>query len=123
MESELDKIVRKGKYYYPAYLHYGKYTIVSCDRCGQKNLLACIGYEEHDLCLGCVETMVNKIPQKPLPEMPFSFPSHPSYPSHPSEIPRYSPSFKFLPPHSCNNVIEPPEIPEIPGKKHSSPHF
>lgn len=103
MESELDKIVRKGKYYYPAYLHYGKYTIVSCDRCGQKNLLACIGYGEHDLCLGCVETMVNKMPQQ-----------------LPSEIPRYSP---FLPPHSCNNVIEPPEIPEIPGKKHSSPHF
>ena len=60
---DLQKVVTNGKYYYPANLHYGKDVCVVCDRCGHKNLIACIGYEEHDLCLSCVESMVNKLPQ------------------------------------------------------------
>jgi hypothetical protein len=34
-----------------------------CDKCYKDKLEMCIGYEDHDLCLSCIEE-INKIKQK-----------------------------------------------------------
>ena len=53
-DSDLLNICKLGKYYYPASNHYGtKETSVVCDRCHREDLKACIGYQNHDLCLNC----------------------------------------------------------------------
>jgi len=49
------KAIDNGTYYYPAWKHYGRKTSVFCDRCNRQNLRACIGYNNFDLCLLCVD--------------------------------------------------------------------
>lgn len=60
----------KGHYYYPAHEHYGRDVNVICDRCGQSNLLECVGYgDKLDLCLSCVtaiNSQRNGSPQTPI---------------------------------------------------------
>ncbi len=51
-------ICKNGKYYNPASDHYptsGPSTVVVCDRCQRNNLKVCVGYNDYDLCLKCVE--------------------------------------------------------------------
>jgi len=67
-KKDLLIIVAKGTFYYPAYKHYGKVTNVCCDFCSKSNLDCCVGFEDKDLCLRCVELFVendkiNNIPQ------------------------------------------------------------
>jgi len=50
-------IYRYGAYYNPAQNHYGQPVIVNCDKCLQSDLVACIGWGEHDLCLECAATI------------------------------------------------------------------
>jgi len=56
------EVVKKGKYFNPAFLHYGYETCVVCDRCNRTYLMACIGYDindkGYDLCLTCVDELV-----------------------------------------------------------------
>ncbi len=51
------RILDFGKYYYPAWKHYGRPVSVACDRCGKSNLRACVGYGQQDLCMICVEDL------------------------------------------------------------------
>lgn len=58
---DLLQVVKKGKYFNPAYLHYGKKVNVVCDRCKRSNLSICIGHDigdnNYDLCLTCVDDL------------------------------------------------------------------
>ncbi len=72
MEEQIDKktmikIWKYGTYYNPASKHYGNGGNIMCDKCYKDNLNMCIGYEDHDLCLNCVED-INKIKQKMIKE-------------------------------------------------------
>lgn len=55
--AKIVEIIQNGSFYAPASKNYGKdrgeITVV-CDRCDDKDILACIGYEEYDLCILCV---------------------------------------------------------------------
>jgi hypothetical protein len=50
------EIIRNGKVYIPAKAHYGNRNVtVVCDACKRSNLQACVGHEDVDICLKCVE--------------------------------------------------------------------
>lgn len=53
----IENIYRYGKYYNPAKSHYpyNQNSIVNCDKCNKSNLPVCIGWNDLDLCLGCVD--------------------------------------------------------------------
>lgn len=58
--SEIKSVLKYGKFYYPATSHYNKIIIkVYCDRCYKSNLKASIGFEKKDLCLECVNEIIN----------------------------------------------------------------
>lgn len=63
MDKKIMQVFKNGKYYNPAKNHYNKDVCVSCDRCMSTRLLTCIGYEDLDLCLQCVDT-ISKIIEK-----------------------------------------------------------
>ena len=58
-------IIDNGIYYYPAWKHYSKDDVndgnifVVCDRCNRKNISACIGYKDQDLCIKCVDELTD----------------------------------------------------------------
>lgn len=51
------QVIDHGKYYKPAWLHYGRKTVVFCDRCNRVNIPECIGYKQFDLCLQCANEL------------------------------------------------------------------
>lgn len=53
------RVLDSGKYYYPAWKHYGRLVTVVCDRCGKSGLKSCIGFGQQDLCMICVEELTN----------------------------------------------------------------
>jgi hypothetical protein len=54
--TELHAIVSGGSFFTPAWKHYApKYTRVSCDHCGAKDLSACVGMGMEDICLACAQ--------------------------------------------------------------------
>jgi hypothetical protein len=58
--NKFNKILEYGTFFFPATKHYGTIgSSVQCDRCHRANLKACVGYENMDLCLNCVEVIVN----------------------------------------------------------------
>lgn len=60
-ESLFFPLVHNGKYFFPAWKHYGNpQTTVVCDRCLKSNLIASIGWENRDLCMNCTEIICNK---------------------------------------------------------------
>lgn len=59
------KIYKYGTYYNPASKHYNSVVNVMCDKCYKDKLEMCIGYEDYDLCLFCIEE-INKMKQKTL---------------------------------------------------------
>jgi hypothetical protein len=66
-------IVTNGKYYNPANSRYAPDSVVICDRCKKRDLLACIGYLDQDLCLPCADQVIvimerNRI-QPPITQM------------------------------------------------------
>lgn len=54
-------VIDHGTYFYPAWKHYGRKVDVICDRCAEKNLTACIGFGERDLCLPCVAFLTSNL--------------------------------------------------------------
>jgi hypothetical protein len=68
-KKDLHIIVEKGTFYYPAYKHYGKITNVCCDFCSKSNLDCCVGLDDKDLCLRCVELFVENDKNNNLPQM------------------------------------------------------
>lgn len=59
MDSLAHIICTKGQYFNPAIKHYGYKGIVICDICGKFNLKTCVGYNQHDMCLKCVDDHMN----------------------------------------------------------------
>jgi hypothetical protein len=53
------RVLDSGKYFYPAWKHYGRPVAVACDRCGKSGLRACIGFGQQDLCMVCVEELTS----------------------------------------------------------------
>lgn len=61
MDSILLSIYNEGKYYNPAWNHYGRKTNVVCDRCKTTQLKVCIGWNKYDLCMKCVDQISRHI--------------------------------------------------------------
>jgi len=62
MSDELfENIVANGEYWYPAKKHYRGLCSVSCDRCHKNDILVSIGYKDKDLCLDCVNFIIQRI--------------------------------------------------------------
>jgi len=72
---DLERVAKEGKYYYPASNHYQPNSVVICDRCYSRGLIACIGLdiepdESHselkqlDLCLECANELSTAIKMK-----------------------------------------------------------
>jgi len=51
------KVIDHGTYFFPAWKHYGRQTIVVCDRCNESHIKACIGFDDKDLCLSCADEL------------------------------------------------------------------
>jgi hypothetical protein len=66
VDAILSKICINGKYYNPAWSHYQEGAIVSCDRCQRTHLNVCIGWNEYDMCLKCIDEMSLIVPKKPI---------------------------------------------------------
>lgn len=71
MDLKFVKTVENGTFYYPAKKRYNNIGYISCDRCDQLNINACVGYESVDLCLNCVNFVVELI-SKPDPIVPIN---------------------------------------------------
>jgi hypothetical protein len=57
--SNFQEICEKGFFYFPAWKHYNNPSInVLCDNCWKEDLLSCIGYGKIDLCLPCVNKII-----------------------------------------------------------------
>jgi hypothetical protein len=60
--TSLIEVAEHGRLYKPATSHYPtKPNItVKCDHCDRENLVACIGYNDRDLCLTCADDIMEK---------------------------------------------------------------
>ena len=68
--QDIDKVRKYGKFYNPAWEHYGSETIpVYCDNCGRPNLSMCIGWGNLDLCMICTESLPEGFDFTPYTEM------------------------------------------------------
>lgn len=57
-DQQYMNIVKHGTYYNPASKHYGSVTTnVVCDRCQRTNLSVCIGWQQSDLCMRCMNDL------------------------------------------------------------------
>lgn len=63
-EEGIKTVITCGKYYKPAWQHYGTKQIIRCDRCQKCPLDSCIGYDETDLCLKCVSEIEDSYREK-----------------------------------------------------------
>ena len=54
-------VLEYGSFYYPASKRYGNDDSVECDRCGRVNIESCVGYGNYDLCMICVDNLLNKV--------------------------------------------------------------
>lgn len=56
--DKIEAAFRDGKVYDPAWTHYGKKgTVVICDRCGASGLTACVGLDNTDICMSCMDIL------------------------------------------------------------------
>lgn len=56
--NEIQAVYLRGVRYEPAWKHYGnECTVVTCDRCGATALEVCMGLDDTDLCIPCVDTL------------------------------------------------------------------
>ena len=63
-------VLEHGSFYYPASKRYGNDDDVACDRCGRVNIESCVGYGNYDLCMICVDNLLNKVSVPPVPSAP-----------------------------------------------------
>ena len=59
----VEKIILNGKFYCPAYTHYGSNPLmnIKCDSCFRNQLRVSVGYQDYDLCVNCVEHIAAKM--------------------------------------------------------------
>jgi hypothetical protein len=60
-DKSLYDIAQHGTFYRPATSHYfhPQGWAVRCNNCGKKNLSVCVGYDNIDLCLPCVDKIID----------------------------------------------------------------
>lgn len=78
-QEEILYTTKYGTYYNPATSHYNKpFVNVICDNCHKENLKSCIGHNNCDLCLECVDKINNNshFPTSPFVDLPFPTPSY-----------------------------------------------
>jgi len=60
-KKQLIEIIKNGKHYNPAGLHYNRDCRVICDYCRRNTIEECIGYKENnDLCMDCAKELSTK---------------------------------------------------------------
>lgn len=97
------KILEYGKFYFPAWKHYGDSRAdVVCDKCLKPNLSACIGYNDQDLCLSCVDEIANYECNEPMGPSKTQIPFIPMIPKFPIKHPFIKPP-----------MIEPLYVPQL----------
>ena len=62
-----EKVIKLGTFFYPASKHYDRNVSVRCDRCFKTDLLSCVGFEQLDLCLVCVDSVSKILDNKKAP--------------------------------------------------------
>lgn len=82
MNIVFQNVCKNGSYYNPAWSHYGRMTNVKCDKCGNTNLRVCIGWKKYDMCLECVDLMVDLMARDALPDHQHDT-DYPDYPVEP----------------------------------------
>jgi hypothetical protein len=60
-EDKINYTLKFGTYYNPATRHYGSSGNVICDNCRRENLKACIGWNDCDLCMQCIDKLNNDL--------------------------------------------------------------
>jgi hypothetical protein len=61
-QDKINYTLKFGTYYNPASRHYGSNASnVICDNCRKENLKACIGWENCDLCMQCIDRLNDKL--------------------------------------------------------------
>lgn len=58
--KQLEDVARHGTYFNPASDHYKNPDVILCDKCHKSNLQVCIGYQDMDLCLDCVKSILDQ---------------------------------------------------------------
>jgi hypothetical protein len=61
MNNLLRNVCKSGVYYNPAIKHYGSICNITCDNCKKTKLDVCIGWDNYDLCLPCVDDINKEI--------------------------------------------------------------
>jgi hypothetical protein len=61
--AQLEEVVQRGQWYYPATERYSD-GIINCDGCEDVSIVACIGYEELDVCLECAKSVTRNLAAK-----------------------------------------------------------
>jgi len=67
-QDDANNIIKYGKFFYPAHMHYGNGPVnVCCDFCNKSNLSCSIGFQNSDLCMNCVDKITTKLnrPKEP----------------------------------------------------------
>jgi hypothetical protein len=58
--QEALEVIGRGQFYFPAYKRYSSNPVnVSCSFCQKPKLICSIGYQSYNLCLECVQMLVN----------------------------------------------------------------
>lgn len=57
-QKQAKMVATLGKFSHPANKRYGNQGTVNCDFCNLANLVACIGYEQYDICLKCADDIL-----------------------------------------------------------------
>lgn len=65
MDKEIMNAYKFGKYVNPAWSRYNNPTNVICNRCKANSLRVCVGYEEIDLCMKCVDIISETVHASP----------------------------------------------------------
>ena len=85
-DNVYEQICKYGTFYNPASKHYNTENAnVVCDKCKKNNLTICIGYQNYDLCLSCVQNICDNENVFPHKFKPVPIPNY--------EIPRPMPSY------------------------------
>ena len=57
ISDDVMAVYKFGKYYNPAWTHYGKPGTVFCDNCNKSDLTVCVGYDNTDVCMQCMHNL------------------------------------------------------------------
>jgi len=69
-KDKINYTLKFGTYYNPATKHYGSNLAkVVCDNCQKENLKACVGWNDCDLCMQCIDRLNNELFYESIPKV------------------------------------------------------